>query len=106
MASSEFVESILKIFTITGLEKVFDIRATLAEVPTVANPDTCRNPIDNFVRARLNTEMLPPSPRADRVTVDTRPRPDTFYGVGELGGIYTLNTKTGAATLVLSPPER
>ena len=29
-------ESILKIFTITGLEKVFDIRPTLDEVPTVS----------------------------------------------------------------------
>lgn len=30
-------ETILKIFTITGLEKVFDIRPTLDEVPTVAS---------------------------------------------------------------------
>ncbi len=42
------------------------------------------------------------------IGIDYRAKDDTFYGVGELGGIYTLNTKTGAATLVSTmsiPPE-
>lgn len=42
------------------------------------------------------------------IGIDYRVQDDTFYGVGELGGIYTLNTKTGAATLVSTmsiPPE-
>lgn len=42
------------------------------------------------------------------IGIDYRVQDDTFYGVGELGGIYTLNTRTGAATLVSAmtiPPE-
>ena len=42
------------------------------------------------------------------IGIDYRVQDDAFYGVGELGGIYTLNTKTGAATLVSTmtiPPE-
>jgi hypothetical protein len=42
------------------------------------------------------------------IGIDYRAQDDIFYGVGELGGIYTLNTKTGAATLVSTmtiPPE-
>jgi hypothetical protein len=42
------------------------------------------------------------------IGIDYRVHDDTFYGVGTLGGIYTLNTKTGAATLVsamTTPPE-
>ncbi len=42
------------------------------EVPTVANPDWCRNPIDEFVLARLEREGLSPSPEADRVTLIRR----------------------------------
>ncbi len=42
------------------------------------------------------------------IGIDYRVQDDTFYGVGELGGIYTLNAKTGAATLVSTmtiPPD-
>jgi hypothetical protein len=34
------------------------------------------------------------------IGIDYRVQDDKFYGVGDEGGIYTLNTKTGAATLV------
>jgi hypothetical protein len=34
------------------------------------------------------------------IGIDYRVEDDTFYGVGNLGGVYTLNTRTGAATLV------
>lgn len=36
------------------------------------------------------------------IGIDYRVRDDSFYGVGNLGGIYSLNTRTGAATLVSS----
>src|SRR4051812_24478260 len=39
-------------------------------VPEARNPKfEIRNPIDNFVAARLATEKLAPSPEADRVTL-------------------------------------
>jgi mono/diheme cytochrome c family protein len=39
------------------------------ELPAVSNAAWCRNPIDNFVLARLDKEGLAPSPEADRVTL-------------------------------------
>jgi len=39
------------------------------EVPTVKTPTWVRNPIDNFVLARLEAENLHPSPEADRATL-------------------------------------
>ncbi len=38
-------------------------------VPTVKDPSWPRNPIDNFVLARLDTEGLKPSPEADKATL-------------------------------------
>ena len=37
---------------------------------------------------------------ASLVAIDYRVEDDRFYGVGDLGGVYTLNTKTGVATKV------
>ena len=37
--------------------------------PKVKNAAWCRNPIDNFVLARLETEGLQPSPKADKITL-------------------------------------
>src|SRR5262249_25773463 len=37
-----------------------------AQPPRVSHPDWVRNPIDNFVLARLEKEGLPPSPEAPR----------------------------------------
>ncbi len=54
-------------------------------VPRIANGDLSDNPIDAFIRARLQTEHLTPSPEADRSTLIRRlsldlrglpPRPD------------------------------
>jgi len=42
------------------------------ERPTVRKPGWCRNPIDDFILARLESEGLPPSPAADRVTLIRR----------------------------------
>jgi hypothetical protein len=42
------------------------------KVPSVMNPAWCRNPIDFFVRARLETEALTPAPEADKVTLIRR----------------------------------
>lgn len=41
-------------------------------VPAVADKKWLRNPIDNFVRARLEQEHLRPSPEADRATLIRR----------------------------------
>src|SRR5438128_1752094 len=41
-------------------------------VPKVKNAKWIRNPIDNFVLARLDKEGLKPSPEADRVTLSRR----------------------------------
>src|SRR5262249_47715117 len=41
-------------------------------VPKVANTAMVRNPIDNFVLARLEKEGLKPSPEADRATLIRR----------------------------------
>ncbi|HKD09164.1 MAG TPA: PSD1 and planctomycete cytochrome C domain-containing protein [Bryobacteraceae bacterium] len=38
-------------------------------IPTVARKDWVRNPIDNFILARLEREKLQPSPQADRATL-------------------------------------
>ena len=35
------------------------------QIPTVSKPDAVRNPIDNFILARLDRESLSPSPEAD-----------------------------------------
>jgi hypothetical protein len=37
-----------------------------------ADPEWCRNPIDHFIRARLDSEKLAPSPEADRRTLIRR----------------------------------
>ena len=39
------------------------------EVPTVVNTAAVRNPIDNFILARLEQEGLKPAPEADRATL-------------------------------------
>jgi len=38
-------------------------------IPAVSKPDAVRNPIDNFILARLDRESLALSPEADRVTL-------------------------------------
>ena len=48
------------------------IKPERPEVPKVKNAAWCRNPIDNFVLARLEKEGLSPSPEADRVTLRRR----------------------------------
>lgn len=40
--------------------------------PPVRAPELCRNPIDNFVNARLEAEGLQPAPEADRPTLIRR----------------------------------
>jgi hypothetical protein len=47
-------------------------RPTRPEVPAVKPADWLRNPIDNFVLARLEKEGLSPSPEADRYTLIRR----------------------------------
>lgn len=42
------------------------------EPPTVSSPAWCRNPIDRFVLARLETEGMAPAPEADQVTLIRR----------------------------------
>jgi mono/diheme cytochrome c family protein len=42
------------------------------EAPKVENAEWCRNPIDNFILARLEKEGVKPSPEADRVTLIRR----------------------------------
>ena len=42
------------------------------EAPKTKNPAWCRNPIDNFVLARLEKEGLTPSPEADRESLIRR----------------------------------
>lgn len=37
--------------------------------PTVSNPAWCRNPIDQFILGRLDSEKLKPSPEADRAAL-------------------------------------
>jgi hypothetical protein len=39
------------------------------EIPAVKNKSWVRNPIDNFILAKLESEKLKPSPRADKVTL-------------------------------------
>src|SRR5688572_22155360 len=57
-------------------------------VPT-ANQDWCRNPIDHFIKARLDTEKVAPAPEADRrtlirrVTLDLTGLPPTARDVDE-----------------------
>ena len=41
-------------------------------LPQVADPGWARNPIDRFVRARLDEERLEPAPEADRITLIRR----------------------------------
>jgi len=41
-------------------------------LPTVNNPKWVRNPIDNFILARLDAEKLSPTPEADRRTLARR----------------------------------
>ena len=43
-----------------------------SELPVVADKLWVRNPIDRFVRARLESESIEPSPRADRRTLFRR----------------------------------
>jgi hypothetical protein len=45
---------------------------TRPELPEVSDPQWCRNPIDFFVRARLDVEGIEPSPEADRSTLIRR----------------------------------
>jgi hypothetical protein len=40
-----------------------------AALPKVSNPAWDRNPIDNFIQAKLDAEKLTPSPEADKVTL-------------------------------------
>ena len=42
------------------------------DVPTVSNAGWCRNPIDNFILARLDSEGLRPSSEADKQTLIRR----------------------------------
>jgi mono/diheme cytochrome c family protein len=44
----------------------------LPSIPSLANPKGVRNPIDAFVRARLEKEKVTPAPEADRVTLIRR----------------------------------
>ena len=48
------------------------VKPVRPETPEVKNPAWCRNPIDNFVLARLEKEGLAPSPEADRETLIRR----------------------------------
>jgi len=48
------------------------IRPTRPELPAVSDAKWCRNPIDRFVLARLDSEGLKPSPEADRATLIRR----------------------------------
>jgi len=63
------------------------IKPLRPEVPAVKNPAWCRNPIDNFVLARLEKEALEPSPEAGketlirRVTLDLTGLPPTLEEV-------------------------
>jgi hypothetical protein len=43
-----------------------------ADVPKIQNPETTINPIDHFIRRRLEEEKLKPSPEADRHTLVRR----------------------------------
>ena len=43
-----------------------------ADVPKIQNPETTINPIDHFIRRRLEEENLKPSPEADRHTLVRR----------------------------------
>ena len=43
-----------------------------AELPKVTNPGWVRNPIDNFILARLEKEGLKPAPEADKATLIRR----------------------------------
>ncbi|MCW3051380.1 MAG: hypothetical protein JWN14_550, partial [Chthonomonadales bacterium] len=43
-----------------------------APLPKVQNPAWCRNPIDNFILAKLEKQGLKPSPEADRLTLVRR----------------------------------
>lgn len=45
------------------------IPPTRPPVPNVASPESTRNPIDHFVRARLDNEGLTRAPEADRATL-------------------------------------
>ena len=42
------------------------VKPVRPDVPKVKNAAWCRNPIDNFVLARLETEGLKPSPEASK----------------------------------------
>ena len=48
------------------------IKPLRPELPAVKNAAWCRNPIDNFVLARLEKEGFKPSPEADRATLIRR----------------------------------
>lgn len=48
------------------------IPPTRPELPAVSDAKWCRNPIDRFVLARLESEGLKPSPEADRATLIRR----------------------------------
>ncbi|HEX5245463.1 MAG TPA: DUF1549 domain-containing protein, partial [Tepidisphaeraceae bacterium] len=48
------------------------IPPTRPELPAVSDAKWCRNPIDRFVLARLDSEGLKPSPEADRATLIRR----------------------------------
>src|SRR5687768_4912158 len=43
--------------------------ATRPAVPPVRDANWCRNPIDRFILARLETEQLSPAPETDRRTL-------------------------------------
>lgn len=43
-----------------------------AAVPAVSHPDRARNPIDRFIRARMESEGIKPGPAADRRTLIRR----------------------------------
>ena len=43
-----------------------------AEVPALRDPSGTRNPIDRFIRAKLETAGLQPSPEADKKTLIRR----------------------------------
>ena len=63
------------------------VKPARPEIPQVKNPGWCRNPIDNFVLARLEKEGLSPSPEAGketlirRVTLDLIGLPPTLQEV-------------------------
>ena len=48
------------------------VKPVRPDVPSVSNTAWCRNPIDNFILAKLDSEGLKPSPEADKRTLIRR----------------------------------